>query len=86
MNNSANNALQSNRSGRGGLPCNFTLAAPRAVAELRRRPLPMVKDLSCYDDQYPSCAETYVTLRIVGNDLDPDEVTELLTVMPSADF
>jgi hypothetical protein len=31
-----NKALQSNRSGRGSLVRNFTLAAPRAVAELLR--------------------------------------------------
>jgi len=36
-----------------------------------------------YDDGYPTCAETYATLRIYPGDLDPSSVTERLAIEPS---
>ncbi len=41
--------------------------------------------LSCslidvYMDDYPSCAETYVTLRIYAGSMSPDEVSKMLRV------
>ena len=36
-----------------------------------------------YDDEYPTCTETYATLRIMADDLDPHEITRLLGISPS---
>ncbi len=36
-----------------------------------------------YNDLYPTCEETYATLRIYPDALDPDEVTERLGVTPT---
>jgi len=36
-----------------------------------------------YDDNYPTCAATYATLRIYRDDLDPDEISRRLNVAPS---
>lgn len=36
-----------------------------------------------YDDDYPSCKETYATLCIYKDDLDPNEVSSKLGLTPS---
>ena len=36
-----------------------------------------------YQDDYPTCAETYATLRLYPGDIDPDIVTERLSVAPT---
>ena len=36
-----------------------------------------------YDDDYPTCARTYATLRIYHEDLDPASITRLLGVEPT---
>ncbi len=36
-----------------------------------------------YNDDYPTCAVTHVTLRVSCDDLDPDAVSHLLDVEPS---
>lgn len=33
-----------------------------------------------YDDSYPTCAETYATLCIYHEDLDPEEINRLLDI------
>jgi len=37
-----------------------------------------------YNDQYATCRSTYATLRILHEDLDPDEISRLLGVTPSS--
>ena len=36
-----------------------------------------------YEDDYPTCEETYATLRIYGDQLEPDEISRRLGIMPS---
>jgi len=36
-----------------------------------------------YDDEYASCAQTYATLLIYHDDLDPERITGLLGIEPS---
>src|SRR5437762_13576226 len=36
-----------------------------------------------YDDDYPTCARTYASLRIYHEDLDPDSITRILSVEPT---
>lgn len=36
-----------------------------------------------YEDDYPSCAETYSTLRIYPGNLSPEEVTDILEIEPT---
>ena len=36
-----------------------------------------------YNDNYETCSQTYVTLRIYCDDLQPDELTEYLGILPS---
>jgi len=36
-----------------------------------------------YNDNYETCSRTYVTLRIYCDQLQPDEVTEFLGILPS---
>jgi hypothetical protein len=38
---------------------------------------------SMYDDDYPTCEETYATLRIYHDRLDPDDVSKRLALTPS---
>jgi hypothetical protein len=42
--------------------------------------------LSNYDDSYPTCAETYSTLRIFSDELAPDEITKILQIEPTDSF
>jgi uncharacterized protein DUF4279 len=37
-----------------------------------------------YDDSYATCKETYATLRIYPENLDPDQVSECLALSPSS--
>jgi hypothetical protein len=39
--------------------------------------------ISIFEDN-PNCAETHVTFRIVGDDLDPENITNKLQIRPSA--
>src|SRR5882672_10386625 len=39
-----------------------------------------------YDDSYPTCVETYSTLRIFSDDLTPDEITKFLKTKPTRSF
>lgn len=39
-----------------------------------------------HDDSYPTCAETYSTLRIFSDDLAPDEITRILQIDPTESF
>ena len=39
-----------------------------------------------YDDSYPTCVETYSTLRVFSDDLHPDEITKLLQIEPTESF
>jgi len=39
-----------------------------------------------YDDSYSSCSDTYATLRIFSDDLDPSEITRLLEIEPTESF
>ena len=39
-----------------------------------------------YDDAYPTCVETYSTLRIFSDDLAPDEITGVLKLEPTRVF
>jgi hypothetical protein len=41
------------------------------------------QDWNEYSDDYPSCEYTHATLRIIGDDLDPDEVSELIGLEPT---
>jgi hypothetical protein len=36
-----------------------------------------------YNDDYPTCEETYATLRIYHDDLNPDDVSSRLRLVPS---
>jgi Domain of unknown function (DUF4279) len=36
------------------------------------------------DDEYPTCAKTYATLRIYPGDIDPSAITERLGIEPSS--
>src|SRR3974390_2933822 len=39
-----------------------------------------------YNDQYPTCAETYSTLRIFSDKIPPDEITRILGIEPTRAF
>jgi hypothetical protein len=39
-----------------------------------------------YDDSYPTCAETYSTLRIFSDDLPPEEVAATLGIQATESF
>jgi hypothetical protein len=39
-----------------------------------------------YDDSYPTCLETFSTLRISSDELSPVEITSLLHVAPTRTF
>ncbi len=39
-----------------------------------------------YDDSYPTCIETYSTLRVFSDDLAPEEITKLLQIEPTDSF
>jgi hypothetical protein len=39
-----------------------------------------------YDDSYPTCLETYSTLRIFSDELDPEYITTLLGIEPTGSF
>jgi hypothetical protein len=39
-----------------------------------------------YDDSYSTCIKTYSTLRIFSEDVSPDEITELLHIVPTKFF
>jgi hypothetical protein len=39
-----------------------------------------------YDDSYPTCRDTYSTLRIFSDDLAPDLITEALGIQPTTAF
>ena|SRR5579863_10178654 len=39
-----------------------------------------------YDDSYPTCVETYSTLRIFSDNVSPDEITKLLQIEPTDAF
>jgi len=41
---------------------------------------------SDYDDSYPTCAETYSTLRVFSDDLAPGEITRALQIEPTESF
>jgi hypothetical protein len=36
-----------------------------------------------YNDDYPTCKETYATLRIYHDELNPDDVSSRLRLVPS---
>ena len=38
------------------------------------------------DDDYRTCAETYATLRVYSDDVDPDEVTSIIGFEPTDSF
>lgn len=42
--------------------------------------------MNLYDDDYPTCLQTYAMLRLFSNDVGPDEVTALLGVVPTDAF
>jgi hypothetical protein len=39
-----------------------------------------------YDDDYPTCVETYSTLRIFGDKISPVEITKILKIKPTRSF
>lgn len=39
-----------------------------------------------YDDSYPTCVETYSTLRVFSNDVAPDDMTRVLEIEPTMSF
>jgi hypothetical protein len=39
-----------------------------------------------YDDSYPTCAETFATLRIFSDDFAPEEITATLDIQPTSTF
>jgi hypothetical protein len=39
-----------------------------------------------YDDEYPTCVETFSTLYIFSNDLDPEYITDQLGIEPTSSF
>ena len=39
-----------------------------------------------YSDDYPTCLETYSTLRVYSDDLQPGEITEILGLQPHRSF
>ena len=39
---------------------------------------------SKYDDKYPTCLDTFVTLRIESNEVDPERVAKELRITPSS--
>ena len=39
-----------------------------------------------YGDAYPTCVETFSTLRIFSNELSPDDITKCLSVSPTRTF
>jgi hypothetical protein len=39
-----------------------------------------------YDDSYPTCIETCSMLRVFSDDLDPDAITKLLQLEPTAAY
>jgi hypothetical protein len=59
-------------------PCSLSLDADRAP-QLKAS----VRQLSMYDDDYPTCKATYATLRIYRDELEPDIVSSRLGLTPS---
>lgn len=41
---------------------------------------------SDYDHDYPTCQETYSTLRIFSEDVTPEEITKILRFQPTKSF
>jgi hypothetical protein len=39
-----------------------------------------------YDDDYPTCVETYSTLRVNSDEISPEEITKLLQINPTKAF
>ncbi|QJE97708.1 DUF4279 domain-containing protein [Luteolibacter luteus] len=39
---------------------------------------------SAYDESYPTCSYTHAWLRVMGEDVDPDEVTAIVGVSPTS--
>jgi len=39
-----------------------------------------------YEDEFPTCLETYSTLRIFSDDMAPSEITQFLAIEPSKTF
>ena len=48
--------------------------------------LRLIMNDSEYDDNYPTCAETFSTLRIFSDDLKPEEITEILGIEATRSF
>jgi hypothetical protein len=44
-----------------------------------------LRDLD-YDDSYPTCAETFSTLRVFSDSLAPEEITKALQIEPTRSF
>ena len=36
-----------------------------------------------YDDEYATCVETHASLRIIHDDLDPEEITQQIGIQPT---
>ena len=39
-----------------------------------------------YDDEYRTCVETYATLTIYSDDIEPDEITSIIGTAPTQTF
>jgi hypothetical protein len=44
------------------------------------------KTMTEYDDQYPTCVETFSTLRVYSDQVEPDRITSLLALEPTSSF
>lgn len=42
--------------------------------------------MTVYDDDYPTCRETYAVLRIFSDSISPPDITALLGISPSDSF
>jgi hypothetical protein len=46
----------------------------------------MIINNFAYDDDYPTCLETWATFRIFHEELDPEEISKLLGIEPSYSY
>lgn len=52
----------------------------------KRRKLSRSVSATEYDDSFPTCVETFSTLRVFSDEMGPDEISELLQIHPTRAF
>jgi|GEM_PF-550760 hypothetical protein len=50
------------------------------------KPMSHPKIMTEYNDEYPTCVETFSTLRVFSDQVDPERITKLLAIEPTESF